>query len=664
MILNVLPKRHRNHQLETESVRHFQSLLPSSWIYRTPSDDYGIDGEVEIFDNEGNATGKKFLLQLKATDEEDVNKALKLRLPIEKGNYFDSLALPVLVVRYLAMGKRVFVRWFHSFDPYWESVTENSFAFNYSETDEWFEGREELIVDELDEYLNLNVNKHPFPITLPIYFSHNFPMASEAVNLAAQTLKLAEKYEDIIKLKLLPMTDRRPPTHILFNDDKLHVVLANRTGSCLHFPDGLDNEAKGNIASEIFVGIGLGLFSKGYRVEAGRLLADNINASFLKHDVRATSAVVAGLIHARQLEKVLEFTEKLFSVDVGINAGQSALVAVINYFDRSDIQEIRLLSDALKKISDSLQKRGIYKVASVVEYNHANILRSCENMLKVAITHYNLAAKLDGEYRNRSYWLAEVAGCLFLLGRFRFSSKFYKASIIAKPDSHIRALYADSLMYSGQLTGALDEFDNFFKEDKSGHFHAEWILKDICLQAIVDKFELEYQPPYRGDYDINELIASDPDSFVRYLRENDIFCGEVWFHLGINLTHQERHQDALICFLMSAFTEHSVLESWSNALSCSALGEATELTPVILQCAFSKYGQEFLLFFSEAHPLKEGSDRIDAQMKIMELMQFLSQFRNTKSNFLVRMHGPDGSYDDVVTSGDNEAKLMGTEEIK
>ena len=66
-----LPKRHRNHQLETESVRELQSKLPSTWVYRTPTDDYGIDGEVEIFDDKGFATGRKFFLQLKATDEDN-----------------------------------------------------------------------------------------------------------------------------------------------------------------------------------------------------------------------------------------------------------------------------------------------------------------------------------------------------------------------------------------------------------------------------------------------------------------------------------------------------------------------------------------------------------------------------------------------------------------
>ncbi|MGI9281651.1 MAG: DUF4365 domain-containing protein [Endozoicomonas sp.] len=78
-----LPKRHRTHQLEAESVLEIQNAIPSTWVYRTPEYDYGIDGEVEIFDDEGIATGNKFLVQLKATDQEKLSKALKLRLRIE-----------------------------------------------------------------------------------------------------------------------------------------------------------------------------------------------------------------------------------------------------------------------------------------------------------------------------------------------------------------------------------------------------------------------------------------------------------------------------------------------------------------------------------------------------------------------------------------------------
>ena len=78
------PQRPRQHQLETESKRHFESVIPSSWIYRPLDQDYGIDGEVEIFNDSGDATGYKFLVQLKSTDQSDLKKGLRLRLPLSK----------------------------------------------------------------------------------------------------------------------------------------------------------------------------------------------------------------------------------------------------------------------------------------------------------------------------------------------------------------------------------------------------------------------------------------------------------------------------------------------------------------------------------------------------------------------------------------------------
>jgi hypothetical protein len=65
------PSRTRAHELETESEAAFRAAIPSRWVFRRKSDDYGIDGEVEIFDLNGKATGHLVLVQLKATDESD-----------------------------------------------------------------------------------------------------------------------------------------------------------------------------------------------------------------------------------------------------------------------------------------------------------------------------------------------------------------------------------------------------------------------------------------------------------------------------------------------------------------------------------------------------------------------------------------------------------------
>ena len=70
-------QRTRNHLIEDESRLFFKKSLPKFWVCRDKNDDYGIDCEVEIFDNKGNSTGLVFWVQLKGTDS-DKNKTIKI----------------------------------------------------------------------------------------------------------------------------------------------------------------------------------------------------------------------------------------------------------------------------------------------------------------------------------------------------------------------------------------------------------------------------------------------------------------------------------------------------------------------------------------------------------------------------------------------------------
>ncbi|MBL8240144.1 MAG: DUF4365 domain-containing protein [Bryobacterales bacterium] len=58
-------KRPAEHVMEDESRLLLQQLLPSAWIVRAITKDYGIDAEVEIVDNEA-VTGERIWIQLKA----------------------------------------------------------------------------------------------------------------------------------------------------------------------------------------------------------------------------------------------------------------------------------------------------------------------------------------------------------------------------------------------------------------------------------------------------------------------------------------------------------------------------------------------------------------------------------------------------------------------
>jgi len=114
-----MPKRPRSHQLESESRRQFASLLPSRWIWREANPDYGIDGQVEVFDQTNNATALMFLVQLKATETPNLNDALSVQFKIDTITYYRKLDLPVMIALFYAPTREFFWKWAHEVDTYY-----------------------------------------------------------------------------------------------------------------------------------------------------------------------------------------------------------------------------------------------------------------------------------------------------------------------------------------------------------------------------------------------------------------------------------------------------------------------------------------------------------------------------------------------------------------
>jgi Domain of unknown function (DUF4365) len=82
--------------------------LPSRWVFREANPDYGIDGQVEVFDGNNKATGLMFLVQLKGTDLPEVNDALSIQFKLDTLAYYRQLDLPVMIVLFHAPTKRIF----------------------------------------------------------------------------------------------------------------------------------------------------------------------------------------------------------------------------------------------------------------------------------------------------------------------------------------------------------------------------------------------------------------------------------------------------------------------------------------------------------------------------------------------------------------------------
>ena len=95
------PTRPNSHQLEEASERYFNSNLPANWTSEKPSNDYGVDLRVDIFEGDS-ATGLELLIQLKASQEATENEYESIRLRTTTYNHLWDKLQVAMLVKYVA----------------------------------------------------------------------------------------------------------------------------------------------------------------------------------------------------------------------------------------------------------------------------------------------------------------------------------------------------------------------------------------------------------------------------------------------------------------------------------------------------------------------------------------------------------------------------------
>ena len=91
----------KQHEIDERACRIFDSALPASWICRPQLKDYGVDKEVEIFE-EGKSTGIIFKVQVKGTEKPEFSSddlIISFSLSVDDvGYYCEELKVPIVLV--------------------------------------------------------------------------------------------------------------------------------------------------------------------------------------------------------------------------------------------------------------------------------------------------------------------------------------------------------------------------------------------------------------------------------------------------------------------------------------------------------------------------------------------------------------------------------------
>jgi tetratricopeptide (TPR) repeat protein len=583
--------------LESESRAAFRSAIPSLWVYRDLDQDYGIDSEVEIFDDSGSATGARFLVQLKATDQKDLQKALRLRLPLSKAQYYSSLDLPVLIVRFHAPTGRLYARWFHSLDPYYGRPTQTGISFQFSEHDIWEKTMARQLAEDVEAFREMKSPRLHGPLRFSLLIAgdeiHGVPSYQLRLNLR-------EAFRRVPHIAALDDADNirdSAPHAITINSERCEIRVGGTPGMTLHTSHGYaGGDAGSAFHCDVMLCIGLALDCHGHSIEGAALIELFWKTARLPKEVVMAYPLARCLARANRMQSAMEIAEEFFRDDSTVDAAQNYLLPFLARQPVMAISERDFLVRVLGRIALEAERRGDLSRAAMLNYNCGNALRDMRR-LGDSIHYYRNAGRLDAQYLKRAYYWRELAGVMFFSRRYALSAKLYKRSLDIQDHRLTRALYADALMFSGKYKESQELFAAFLTTDAQPT-DAEWALKCSAMAFLRKELGIDEQrrrpPLFPETFEPADL---DDEEIVRICRsalEQDALSPIPWFNLGSAHLRASKAEYATRCFLMAALVVPWDLEAWGNVIGLSMQMNNAGLLGHALTAAYMINGEAIL----------------------------------------------------------------------
>ena len=625
-----MPQRPRAHRLESESRRHFRGLLPEGWVFRDETPDYGIDGEVEIFDNAGNSAGFRFYVQLKATDRLDSAFASQVRLRRETVDYYLSLSRPILLVSYHSGSQRLYWRWFHFLDPYYGGFGKKWVRVSFAKANLW--GPQTPATIETDLRLRRLVETGPLvlPVTVSLTVSGSSVVGATPAAHIAAFRRLTRRHPTLVEWSA-PTADRGSYISVFVESEKACAVLCRRFIATLHFRDATIRPPL--FAYDLLLVIAMACSVAGQDLLGVRLALIATAHSSLVSNPDCFFRVAALLARNHRIVEALDLAETIIKRKGPRWAADSLQVQAMLQTQLSDGEHAFLRTYLERRIEWAAA--GSDSDVAMAHYNLANYLRARAEY-REALNHYLSARRCDRRYLRRDYFCQEVAGVLFESRRYGLSARLYKAVLAAGRSPEVKPLLADALMFSGRYAEAQRHLRGHFRIHRS--VDPEWILKEWVIGEFVDQFKLKRQR--RQSLAAMELAGdvqkwgTRHESFMNRIARLDALCGLAWFNYGNALLQSNKRTKAGLAFTVCAVVQRWDLVAWGNAV---ALLEETpryrELASIVAAAAWMAHGEKF---FQHCFPTMKEEDRDELTDKLSELVEertFTVRFFNDKGRY-------------------------------
>lgn len=633
-------KRPEQHITETKSQRIFENIIPIDWVCRDIKPDYGIDFLVEIFEN-GESTGKTFFVQLKGSTQTVSNNTFEKQFTIDNLKYYNSLALPVLIVCVSVETQQVWGIWSNNLLNS-KKIKDNQKTINLSLDEKFIIN--EIFFQNISNKLN-NLDK------IGISINTN----NEIEQLLNQNIInwLNEFYSDTVSTIFNNLPDHLVMNYITIENDniKININLESTSKEIIvnHltidepflYKPKFDKDVVNDFNKDILFVIAIELAKYDIKGSLNVLIQIIDKLNFSDQNKYFMLDPLGLLVLAKEKDELYLFNnlvKKIIELD---------LYDLFFFFDFAyfTIESPILIDYRIENLASIIDKKIENSLTGTCHYNLGNIYKGMTN-INEAIYHYFKARKLYPEYLKRDYWWREVAGLLFGKGHYYWSEIFYKKSLESfterKKDNYnrlekedpkevylIKALIGDCLFFQSKFNEATIFFEEYLKLNK--HHNEEWILKNMTCIELMDSNFSNVKFNKKGSMKLFEDGYKEIDNkkainiFENALKLNPL-NGLVWFNLGGRFDKEKQFDKSLFAFLITGLIQEWDKEAQFNALMVAMTQKEYNLLQSILLYLVQKHGNLVIndlsdYIMNKKVPLEHKKQTINLFQKMLDTLK-------------------------------------------
>lgn len=571
-----MPTRSRSHQLEDLSFTRFRDLLPDQWVLRRKGSDYGVDFEVEIFDEDGSSTGLLFHGQLKATD--DPASADRVALKTDTLRYLLAFDIPAGVVRYCSATGSFYWQWASNIAGRLDLKSgQKSFTYRYCEAERWDDGTLARIRQRLDSARGLRRFPAGAPISVRLDLD-KLPSASRYPVERALAGAIAQSNGTLVRASAVA-----EPVEVIVVPEPafLSVTIGNLAGVTFDLANPEPESYSTVTLYAIVVLLHTNQLSR--QAEAVARLVLRRGLPILNENLALTACQALGA----DLDAMVEI-----AILNGLSDPSSLYHAIIPMMivrsAQADDTRRRAFATFFDARITAAKSDGQYSEAAA-HYSAGNFYRS-QRMLLLAFKHYNRARRLRPAYLKSDYFLREIGGAMFEARRYAGAVRAYSAALDLGDTPLLRFMLGDALLLAGRIGEARGHLENAASQAKM----REAALKSISCAWLAETSGLAIVP--RRHSELYAVMGpgghEDIPTLERIVEQVDALCGLSHFNLGIYHERQGDRFVALHHFLLCTCVQPGDVGAWAAAAICAlSLGDEILLS-LVMTVAIERNGSD------------------------------------------------------------------------